>query len=486
MQFLFDRIDEEASRRPEIIVMRDDAKSLTWVQLRNAVAHHGLVQQSLGRRIGLLSSNSCEYVVAQLAAAFSGLTLVPLPAFFSNQQLTAIAENAGLDAILVDAAMEPRAATLKLPSARIALNEEAAHRSRYQPGFEIVTYTSGSSGTPKGVCLGETQIEAAVRGLASASGGSAEDRYLSVLPLPMLLETICAIFVPLFCGATVRLATAVAEEVSRGNPQGILGVLVKEQPTATVLVPQLLKALLFQMKAMNVATPQSLRFVAVGGASVPPAVLDLAEHMGMPVYEGYGLSECASVVTLNRPGNNRHGTAGTPIGDVQVLIEDGEIIVASPTVMNHYLGGPPVAGRWRTGDLGSLDEGGFLTIHGRKDNLIVTAFGRNVSPEWVETALTADPRIAVAVVSGSGRPALHALIIPSAYGEQWFAAAGAAEIRALVASLCTSLPDYAVPAEIQVLDMRRAAEALLITANGRPIRCRVHDFVETPRAVTTP
>ncbi len=484
MQFLFDRIETEVINRPHVLALRDDNRSLTWLELRNAIAHSASQLRSLGPRLGLLCDNTCTYVVAQLAAAFSGVTLVPLPGFFSDQQLSTLVHDAALDGILVEAHTEARAIRFNRPITRAVLHTEPAKPIEFRSGFEMVIYTSGSSGAPKGVCHGEMQLEAAVRGLAAASTGSSKDSYFSILPLPMLLETICAIFLPVFCGARIHLATAIARQVMHGKTDGILATIVNEKASAVTLVPQLLGALLFQMKAAKIQSPPSLRFVAVGGASVSTEILKLGEQLGVPIYQGYGLSECCSVVTLNRAGANRISTVGKPLEGVTVRIEEGEIVVAGPTVMNHYLGGKSASGVWRTGDLGSIDPEGFLTVHGRKDNLIVTSLGRNVSPEWVESTLMADPRIALAVVTGSGGPSLHALLIPSTYGQVWFTGASQRDIEVLVAALCKSLPAYAIPGRIKVLSMQQAAEAMLITANSRPIRCRIQDFVAKQQSAT--
>ncbi|MCM2293793.1 AMP-binding protein [Allorhizobium sp. BGMRC 0089] len=481
MQFLFDRINEEARLRPNEIVLSDDHCHLSWSDLKHALAHGARLQKALGSRLGLLCSNSCDYVVAQLSAVFSGITLVPLPDFFSDEQLATIVQDAALDAICIDAAHEARAARLEKPLHRLVIQTEPCEALAFTPGFGMIIYTSGSSGTPKGVCHGEKQLEAVVRALALASKGRPDDRYLSVLPLPMLLETICAIFLPILCGARIRLATDIARQVMRGQTSGILSAILAEHASAIVLVPQLLRTLVFQLKVSGMRAPASLRFVAVGGAAVPADSLVMAEELGLPVYEGYGLSECCSVVTLNTDEAKRPGTAGKPLDGIRLHIEDGEILVESPSVMTQYLNGPRMDGIWRTGDLGSIDADGFLTVHGRKDNLIVTSLGRNISPEWVENALACDPRIALAVVTGPAEPALRALLIPSAFGRDWFAAAGEDEIRALVMTLCRTLPAYAVPQDIRRISMEQAAQAMLFTANGRPVRSRIRAYLSRPQ-----
>ena len=189
--------------------------------------------------------------------------------------------------------------------------------------------------------------------------------------------------------------------------------------------------------------------------------------MGIPVYEGYGLSECCSVVTLNRPGALKKGTVGRPLPGLEISIDEGEIVVEGPSVMEGYLGGPELSGAWRTGDLGSLDEAGYLTVFGRKDNLIVTSLGRNVSPEWIETMLLADRRVGLCMVLGHGEPHLSVLIVPSAAGAEWFAKAGRYGALDLISQICAGAPSYAVPQEAIVMSLQEAMGLGLMTSNGR-------------------
>jgi long-subunit acyl-CoA synthetase (AMP-forming) len=477
MHFLFESIERCVADCPSQTVVADPRTSLTWASLRNAVGNCRAIFSSEEKKFGLLAPNGCEYVVALLAAAAEGKTLVPLPTFFSDAQLAKIIADARIDEVLVIGETTERAARLKLRHSLVVLDIRDCVWSAPAAGFETIIYTSGSTGAPKGVRHTSRQIEAVVRGLASATQATAEDRYLSLLPLPMLLETICAIFLPLFCGAQVYLDAGIADQVAIGKVNGLARAIAEREPTATVLVPQLLKAWLFEMKARQMAPSPGLRFVAVGGARVSLALLDLAAQLGVPVFEGYGLSECCSVVTLNRMNECKRGTSGKPLPGVKIAIEDGEIVVDGPTLMEGYVGPPSSHGPWHTGDLGSIDHDGFLTVSGRKDNLIVTGFGRNVSPEWVETALLADARIGLAVVTASAQSTLHVVLVPTAFGEGWFAAATPKDIHCLLSALCIDLPDYAVPQTYQTISMADAIKAMLVTTNGRPIRCRINDFV---------
>ena len=173
------------------------------------------------------------------------------------------------------------------------------------------------------------QIAWSAVALASATGATAEDSYLSVLPLPLLLETICSIFIPAMLGAHVHFDTALAEQVGRGDAKGISRPFELRKPTTSVVVPQLLKQWVGELQAAGSRAPNSLRFVAVGGAPVPQQVADRAWTLGIPIHEGYGLSECCSVVAVNRPGERCSGTVGRPLDRLDVSRLDDEIHISA-------------------------------------------------------------------------------------------------------------------------------------------------------------
>ena len=186
----------------------------------------------------------------------------------------------------------------------------------------------------------------------------------------------------------------------------------------------------------NIST--GLRFVAVGGALVEPALLEKAQQLGIPVYEGYRLSECASVVALNTPQINKKGSVGKPLSHVSCHIEaDGEIFVKGSQLLGYAdAEHSPKQDYLATGDIGHLDDDGYLYITGRKKNVFITSFGRNVSPDWVERALTNHPDIFQAAVFGEARPFNVAVIVPkgTVYPK---------EIHTAISYVNRSLPDYA-------------------------------------------
>jgi acyl-CoA synthetase (AMP-forming)/AMP-acid ligase II len=277
-------------------------------------------------------------------------------------------------------------------------------------------------------------------------------------------------------GASVHFDTALAEQIGRGDAKGISRAFDLKQPTTSVVVPQLLRLWVGELQAGGNRAPSSLRFVAVGGAPVPQQVAEQAWTLGIPVHEGYGLSECCSVVAVNQPGERRPDTVGRPLNGLNVSIDDGEILVDGPSITDGYLGQGPAQKPWRTGDLGAIDQDGFLRIHGRKDSLIVTSFGRNISPEWIETMLLGDLRVAFCAVVGHGEPHLTAVIVPSGPGEAWFSNATHDDVLGLISACCSGAPEYAVPRAFVILSFQEAIGNQLLT-NGRPARKQIEKFV---------
>ena len=208
------------------------------------------------------------------------------------------------------------------------------------------------------------------------------DRYLSVLPNSLLLEQIAGTYLPLSVGAAIHLPGGLAASAA-----GQLAAAEQAGATATVLVPELLAAWVKELQARGNRAADSPGLSRSAARRYRSAWRRQRWQRGLPVDEGYGLSECSSVVRVNRPDARRAGTVGRPLSDVAVAIDEGEIVVYGPTVMNGYVGEPGISASWHTGDLGHFDPDGFVIVTGRKDNVIVTAAGRNINPEWVETSL---------------------------------------------------------------------------------------------------
>jgi len=161
-----------------------------------------------------------------------------------------------------------------------------------------------------------------------------------------------------------------------------------------------------------------LRFAFAGGAPLRQEVAEFFHALDVLILEGYGLSECTTACAVNRPGEVKFGTVGRPLPGAEIQIAgDGEILVRSETVFAGYYRDPDATrealspdGWLHTGDLGRLDEDGFLVVTGRKKDVLVTSVGKNVAPQKIEEALTASPLVSQALVVGNGRPYISALI----------------------------------------------------------------------------
>ncbi|MFK5998713.1 MAG: AMP-binding protein [Rhodobacterales bacterium] len=459
---LFTRLWQHAKDRPDCVAFEIGDQSLTWAALAARVAGAAVALQQAPDTIGLALPNGPDYVIADLAATLAGKTLVPIPHFFGAGQIAHIIQDAGIKAMIGGAdttvpRLDPILTTTGTPMAPI-------------PGHRRVIYTSGSSGQPKGVIIGASQITASLNALSAAVGTSKSDVYLSVLPAAQLLEQICGIFLPVMAGARTVFSPSAMAALFAPAPGALAHAFAKHRPTMSLLAPQLLAAWLGDIDQGGTPPPESLRFVALGGAPASPAMLQKALDAGIPVHEGYGLSEACSVVAMNRLGDNQPGTVGRVLDGLNVEIDAGEIVVSGPTVMQGYLHHPPVSNRWHTGDLGHF-ENGRLVIEGRKDNLIVTPAGRNISPEWVETLVNALPAIACsALVAGSN--GLTLVIAPTA-------PLGVAQILPLLAEL----PDYARPAHLVLADPRKSG---LIRPAGTPDRRVAQRLAEAGPAVSIP
>lgn len=486
-------LDAIAAANPRAVAVRGASAEVTYAELATAVEHAANhLRDAAPRVIGLALDNGPAWAVIDLATMQSAIPLVPLPFFFSAGQLAHAIADAGIDCIQTD---QPEQFGKLFAEAGIAVSARNECRIHGQSVTEFrlagvpaatlpagtakITYTSGTTGSPKGVCLGLPAMEQVAHALLGATAARADDRHLSLMPLSTLLENIAGLYVPLLAGATAVLRP-VAEIGLKGasglDAQKMAGALAANAATTTILTPEMLRALVAVAEAGH-PLPAGLRFVAVGGAPVAVMLLQRARGLGIPVFEGYGLSECASVVALNTAASNAVGSVGRPLPHVRLAFaEDGEIM-AGGAVMLGYTGDAqrnPADVYWPTGDRGYLDSRGFLHITGRKKNIFITSYGRNVAPEWVERELTLYPGIAQAAVFGEARPWNIAVIVPRGSQPEI-----AAQIELAIQEANLRLPDYArIRRWIPAQEAFTPANGQL-TPNGRLRRDAIRIFYQT-------
>jgi long-chain acyl-CoA synthetase len=369
-------------------------------------------------------------------------------------------------------------------------------------------FTSGTTGVPKGVMLSHGNLVANGDGVQQSTVLGPTDNWIIVLPFHHTYPTAMGIFVPLLTHGVITCVPSMKVNV-------LVGIMKETQPTAVPAIPLLIeklyKGILANVKAKGIVTRalfglmfrlsrflfkafgiragkalfasvaaqlglERLRFFVSGGGPIAKDIIDGMEAIGLPTYQGYGLSEHSPVVASCCPPANRPGSVGLPLVNAKVRIAEpdangnGEILVRGPAVMSGYLDMPEKTaevldseGWLHTGDIGTFDADGFLYITGRLKNIIVTSGGKNIYPEEIENLLATSPLLAEVVVIGKrdaqGGEEPHAIIHPNmeavaAMEKERGSAFGDDELRKLVGAeirRCTAgIAAYKAPRTFEV------------------------------------
>lgn len=424
MSALIDAILARAGQIPNRVALRDGANDVAYGALPGEIdAMAGMIADEIGAGsgpVGIALDNGLNWILADLALLQLGRACVPLPPFFTPEQAASALADAGACAVI----------------GRNGIERLDGGPAPLPAGTAKISYTSGSTGTPKGICLSQSAMLATAGAIVDRLGAERAGVHMPLLPLGVLLENVGGLYATLLAGGCyLGLSLEQAGMARMFDPRAdmIIADIRQAGVTSLILVPELLGRIVADMESTGTTLP-SLDLIAVGGAHVAPALLDRAAQLGLPVVQGYGLTECGSVVTLDAPDDHRAGTVGRPLSHIALSIsEDGEIMIAGSGHLG-TVGHARMPGPIATGDLGVLDDDGRVRLLGRKSNLIITSFGRNISPEWVEAVLTGQPAIAQALVEGDGHRALRALIVP---------ASSTANVGEAIAQANAALPEYA-------------------------------------------
>jgi len=471
-------LQDRAYNSPSDIVLQGNGVSLSAADLLEKI--NGLIEElekTGANTIALYADNSPQWAVVDLACQFAGICLIPIPTFFSTAQIDHLLCSAGVELLIfqetLGKSLDAKHCSHLWPMSALDGYSVAVlgplHTVSRPEHSSKITFTSGSTGQPKGVCLSVDQCLKVAESLARAID-VVEPRHLCLLPLSTLLENIGGIYMPLLAnGSSVLAAPSELGMMgsSRLSAQRLLQAIEHFQPNTMILVPQLLSVLDTALHT-GWRPPRSLAFVAVGGARVAAEMVERVRAKGLPVYEGYGLSETASVVSLNTAANNRPGTSGKVLPHVSVAARCGELEVSGNAFLG-YLNQPESWGlkTIQTGDVGSIDSDGYVTVEGRSKNILISSFGRNISPEWVESELMASGLFHQVLVLGDGRPYCVALLSPgdSELNDN--------DIADGVEAANRTLPDYARVMKWLRLDTPLSTLDGLLTENGRPRRDRI-------------
>ncbi len=462
------------SQPPESIAVCDDSSTLTYEALIKQV--EALAQSLTGQSVQsvvIYAENSIDWLLLDLACQKADILFTPIPLFFSDEQFAQVLSAVHADVIFSSVYLGLGKAipfcTLQLKAERL----DAATRPNVPKDTSKITFTSGSTGQPKGVCLSLSNQYTVAKSLVEVIAIS-KPKHLCLLPLPTLLENIAGIYAPLLAGGTVILASDKERGFSGSrvnNIEKLLECITFHQPNSLILVPELLQ-LLINACAKGFKAPSSLKFIAVGGAKVSNAQIQRARAFGLPVCQGYGLSECASVVSLSHL-NDDSGSCGKCLPHLKLRQEKGELIVTGNAFLG-YLNAPQSWGQSSvyTGDLVALRDNN-LFIQGRIKNILVNSYGRNISPEWIESELLATGLFFQAVVIGDAKPFLSALLVPldKAIKQNLLDSA--------IAQVNHSLPDYAQIQAIIYLKSPMTVAKGLYTENMRPKRDAIYTYYQS-------
>jgi len=372
-----------------------------------------------------------------------------------------------------------------------------------------ICYTSGTTGQPKGVVLLHKNLVANVKGCIKRFSVMETDSFLCLLPLYHTLASTTTFLVPVAAGCSIVFARSlksrdIREDIEREGITIFVGVpllfehiasavrdQLKRAPKGGRLVLQFLLRLLSGLMALlrrifrrkvgsglyrrglSKKGLGSLRFCVSGAAALRRDVEQTLTDVGLTVLQGYGLTEASPVVAVNPLERPKSGTVGTPLDGVEVKIDSpdgegsGEVTVRGDNVMKEYWKNPEATanalrnGWLHTGDLGTLDREGYLTIVGRKKDIIVTAGGKNIHPESIEARLNRSPFILESVVlpvpDRKGNDRVAAIVVPD------YDTLGGLQVELTeesiretisdeIKKICSDLPDYKRIIEFQIRD----------------------------------
>ncbi|MBL1084955.1 AMP-binding protein [Streptomyces actinomycinicus] len=457
-------------------------------------------------RVGVVCGNTPEFVIADLALIAGRAVEVPVPLAFSAEQAAGLLD--GVDLCLVDRAGQERleqwgrqrvlgagcplvTVTADGPVPDVPLHLADPQDPRAAADWECkVIHTSGTTSRPKGVRIRAHGLDALLTSLRTVMPEGAFTRYLSVVPFSLLIEQVTGLYLVLLDGGTLVLLPEDMALVgtAAAAPADVLPQVAAARPTAMVATPALVDAFAARAEAAQGAgEPVATALfgtgreplICCGGAPVHPDLLRRLEEYGLPVHEGYGLSENSSVVSWNTPSARRTGTVGRPLPHVAVRVaDDGELLVSSSSLFAGYTRNDPSSlvldadGWLHTGDLADIDADGFISITGRKKNVIVTAAGRNVAPEWVEAQYARLPFVRAVAVVGDGLTALHGLFLVDG-------SVGPAEAEKAVRAFGEEhLSEVERVAQPHIVVASEELYRRYFTVTGRPMRTAVqHDLV---------
>ncbi|MFD2420585.1 class I adenylate-forming enzyme family protein [Amycolatopsis pigmentata] len=452
-----------ADERPEAVAFRDgdDGRVLTW---RALAAHAGRWQAAVRSgeitphaRVGLVAAGPLEFTAAYLGCVAAGLTAAPVDPRLTPTELTSALARLRADVVATDDVARTGSGpgtwriTLDGP-VKVCSTTRPARTVALRPA--VLLTSSGTTGRPKGIPLSEWQLLHAAGRVARHHRFGRHERGYTTLPLFHVNAQVMGLLATVVSGASLVIDR-------RFDPAGYWARVEEWKPTWLNTVP----AILASLAGLPAPTLSGIRFARSASAPLPPATAEaFTGRTGIGVLETYGMSEAAGQITANplEPAERRRGSVGTPVGVELGIGDDGEILLRGRQIVSHYLDlaedGPERArpartpsGWLRTGDIGSLDDAGFVRLAGRADD-VINRGGEKIYPQEIENVLLGHPAVASAAVAATPHDRLGQ--VPAAFVT---ARPGTGddlgELRESLRAWCADrLTRYKRPAVIEVTD----------------------------------
>ena len=465
---LHDRIIRRLRRTPLRKIIVDDFKQWRSLTLRYLASHIAkAIHAATDRpRVGVMLPTSGLFPAAMLAGWRLGRTMIPLNYLLSKEDLAFVIEDAELDTVITVGPMLDFTGPLpegikviRLDQMKVSGLPPRTPRKPLAPeDTAVILYTSGTSGRPKGVILTDANLQANIDQVVEFVKFTREDLMLGVLPQFHTFGLTALTLVPLCLGCHVVYT-------AKFMPKRILELARKHRPTVFIGIPSMYNAL----RLAKSAKPDdfaALKFAVAGGEPLPDAVSDgFNDTFGVRICEGYGMTETAPVANVCLPHEYRPHSVGRVVHRMEQRIVaedgsicppgvDGEVRMRGPNVTPGYFKRPDETaaafdadGYLRTGDMGRMDEDGFLSITGRIKEMLIIG-GENVFPREIEEVLDRHPSVKVSAVIG--QPDASRGEVPLAFVEMVDDATF--DATALRSHCRETLAQYKVPREIRVVD----------------------------------
>ena len=408
---------ESADRFPDKLALADHAQKLTYAQLvtLTQAIRRVISEATTCERVGVMLPASCGTVATIFGGLWAGKTVIPLNFLLQPHELRSVIEDAGIDLVVGTVHFKPLLENLPV---RALYLEEAGLKRRYvmeklrrrppipqvdPDDVAVIVYTSGTTGTPKGVCLSYRNFHWNAQAAIDHLKIQSDEHLLGLVPPFHVFGLTVLNFLPIILGGTVTY-------IPRFSPQAACKAIAEDGITILLAVPSMYAAIA-RLKSIEPATFSRIRISASGGEPLPRNVYDaVLQRTGLKLIEGYGLTETSPIISADLPWAHKPGTVGTALAGIELQLRDdsgtvlprdaeGELWVRGPGVMKGYYRKPEETARvidadgwFRTGDIVRIDDEAYISITGRAKDLIIVG-GENVYPREVESVLEMHPSV---------------------------------------------------------------------------------------------